>query len=252
MNPGGPLRTDRMRAGIAPLRPGRAGDPAPCLWMGSGCGPRWSRAAGGGHPRKWVTEGNGWHVRTAAEHPHVPKEGRHADDRHDHPAADGAGGRLRDARTDTRRRDARAWLRAAVEADVSASLSRHAEPVDDRGRRVRHGHPPERDVMTGRVRPRAGSGSPRPSSHPVSARRRRPGADPPALPHDGSDRERPCRSAEPDPQDPGRPGPQDSTRHGPGLMMAAKADRRRLPGHRAAVIEGIECRDGIRQMKDAA
>ena len=27
MNPGGPLRTRRMGAGIAPLRPGRAGDP---------------------------------------------------------------------------------------------------------------------------------------------------------------------------------------------------------------------------------
>ncbi len=38
------------------------------------------------------------------------------------------------------------------------------------------------------------------------------------------------------------------------LMMAAKANGRHLSGseHRAAVIEGIEFRDGIRQMKDAA
>ncbi len=55
-----------------------------------------------------------------------------------------------DALTDSLRRGAGAWLRTAVEAEVSEFLSRHAEPVDDQGRRlVRHGHQPERDVMTG-------------------------------------------------------------------------------------------------------
>jgi hypothetical protein len=39
----------------------------------------------------------------------------------------------------------------AVEAEVSCLLSRHADEVSDDGRRrlVRHGHLPEREIMTG-------------------------------------------------------------------------------------------------------
>ena len=95
---------------------------------------------------------------------------------------------------------------------MSASLSRHAEPVDDRRRLVRHGHQPERDVMTGigtvpviqdgfrenadsrrdLLRDR-GTGALWPPNRPGNL----------MPPGDGSDRERPCRSTEPDPQDPG-------------------------------------------------
>lgn len=46
---------------------------------------------------------------------------------------------------------ARDLLCAAIEAEVSSFLSSHSELLDDQGRQrlVRHGHLPERDVMTG-------------------------------------------------------------------------------------------------------
>jgi transposase-like protein len=67
------------------------------------------------------------------------------------------------------RNGARALLAQAVEAEVSSLLSCHAEKLTDDGRRrlVRHGHLPEREIMTGigrvavrcpRVRDRGGEG----------------------------------------------------------------------------------------------
>ncbi len=67
---------------------------------------------------------------------------------------------------------ARALLSQAVEAEVAAFLGRHADELTDDGRQrlVRHGHLPEREIMTGigrvtvrcpRVRDRAGDGSER-------------------------------------------------------------------------------------------
>lgn len=63
-------------------------------------------------------------------------------------------------------------LAQAVEAEVAALLGRHADKVTDDGRQrlVRHGHFPEREIMTGigplaircpRVRDRGGEGSER-------------------------------------------------------------------------------------------
>jgi transposase-like protein len=70
------------------------------------------------------------------------------------------------------RNGARALLAQAVEAEVSSMLSCHADELTDDGRRrlVRHGHLPEREIMTGigpvavrcpRVRDRGGEGSER-------------------------------------------------------------------------------------------
>src|SRR6267154_3824974 len=67
---------------------------------------------------------------------------------------------------------ARALLAQAVEAEVAALLSGHADKLTDDGRQrlVRHGHLPEREIMTGigpvavrcpRVRDRASEGSER-------------------------------------------------------------------------------------------
>jgi putative transposase len=77
-----------------------------------------------------------------------------------------------DPLTEVLRNDARAVLAQAVEAEVSSLLSCHADEFTDDGRRrlVRHGHLPERDIMTGigaiavrcpRVRDRGGEGSER-------------------------------------------------------------------------------------------
>ena len=71
--------------------------------------------------------------------------------------------------TEVLRNGARALLAQAVEAEVSALLDCHAERLTDDGRQrlVRHGHLPEREVMTGigpvtmrcpRVRDRIGEG----------------------------------------------------------------------------------------------
>jgi putative transposase len=78
-------------------------------------------------------------------------------------------GTFADPLTEVLREGARALLAQAVEAEVSSLLSRHADEVSDDGRRrlVRHGHLPEREIMTGigpvavrcpRVRDRGGEG----------------------------------------------------------------------------------------------
>ena len=70
------------------------------------------------------------------------------------------------------RKGARALLAQAVEAEVATLLSRYADETTDDGRQrlVRHGHLPEREIMTGigpvgvrcpRVRDRVGEGSQR-------------------------------------------------------------------------------------------
>jgi putative transposase len=77
-----------------------------------------------------------------------------------------------DPLTEVLRNGARALLAQAVEAEVTALLSLHADKLtnDDRARLVRHGHLPEREIMTGigpvavrcpRVRDRVGEGSER-------------------------------------------------------------------------------------------
>ena len=78
-------------------------------------------------------------------------------------------GALADPLTEVLRNGARALLSQAVEAEVAALLSAHADKLTDDGRRrlVRHGHLPERAIMTGigpvavrcpRVRDRGGEG----------------------------------------------------------------------------------------------
>lgn len=79
-------------------------------------------------------------------------------------------GTFADPLTEVLRDGARALLAQAVEAEVATFLERHAAEVTDAGRRrlVRHGHLPEREIMTGigpvavrcpRVRDRVGEGS---------------------------------------------------------------------------------------------
>ena len=74
-----------------------------------------------------------------------------------------------DPLTEVLRNGARALLAQAVEAEVSSLLSCHADELTDDGRRrlVRHGHLPEREIITGigpvavrcpRVRDRGGEG----------------------------------------------------------------------------------------------
>ena len=81
-------------------------------------------------------------------------------------------GAFSDPLTEVVRNGARALLAQAVEAEVSSLLSCHADKLTDDGRRrlVRHGHMPEREIMTGigpiavrcpRVRDRGGEGSER-------------------------------------------------------------------------------------------
>ena len=81
-------------------------------------------------------------------------------------------GTFDDSLTDVLREGARALLARAVEAEVAEFLSRHADrtTADGRQRVVRHGHLPERSIMTGigpvavrqpRVRDRAGDGGER-------------------------------------------------------------------------------------------
>ena len=78
-------------------------------------------------------------------------------------------GTFTDPLTEILRNGARALLAQAVEAEVSSLLSCHADKLTDDGRRrlVRHGHLPEREIMTGigpvavrcpRVRDRGGEG----------------------------------------------------------------------------------------------
>jgi transposase-like protein len=74
--------------------------------------------------------------------------------------------------TEVLRNGARALLSQAVEAEVATLLTRHADKLTDDGRQrlVRHGHLPEREIVTGigpvavrcpRVRDRVGDGSER-------------------------------------------------------------------------------------------
>src|ERR1700746_4046607 len=60
-------------------------------------------------------------------------------------------GTFADPLTEVLRNGARALLAQAVEAEVATLLERHGEEVTDDGRRrlVRHGHLPEREIMTG-------------------------------------------------------------------------------------------------------
>ncbi len=78
-------------------------------------------------------------------------------------------GTFADPLTEVLRSGARALLAQAVEAEVSGLLSCHADKLTDDGRQrlVRHGHLPEREIMTGigrvavrcpRVRDRVGEG----------------------------------------------------------------------------------------------
>ncbi len=78
-------------------------------------------------------------------------------------------GTFADPLTDVLRNGARALLAQAVEAEVAALLSAHADKLTDDGRQrlVRHGHLPEREIVTGigpvavrcpRVRDRSGEG----------------------------------------------------------------------------------------------
>ena len=77
-----------------------------------------------------------------------------------------------DSLTEVLRNGARALLSQAVEAEVAALLNRHADNLTDDGRQrlVRHGHLPEREIVTGigpvavrcpRVRDRVGEGAER-------------------------------------------------------------------------------------------
>jgi transposase-like protein len=81
-------------------------------------------------------------------------------------------GAFSDPLTEVLRNGARALLAQAVEAEVAALLSNHADKLTDDGRQrlVRHGHLPEREIVTGigpvavrcpRVRDRVGEGSER-------------------------------------------------------------------------------------------
>jgi transposase-like protein len=81
-------------------------------------------------------------------------------------------GTFADPLTEVLRNGARALLAQAVEAEVAALLSCHADKLTDDGRQrlVRHGHLPEREIVTGigpvavrcpRVRDRAGTGEER-------------------------------------------------------------------------------------------
>jgi hypothetical protein len=59
-------------------------------------------------------------------------------------------GTIADPLTEVLRTGARALLAQAVEAEVAALLSMHADKLTDgRARLVRHGHLPEREIMTG-------------------------------------------------------------------------------------------------------
>jgi transposase-like protein len=60
-------------------------------------------------------------------------------------------GTFADPLTEVLRNGARALLTQAVEAEVTALLSQHADKLTDDGRQrlVRHGHLPEREIMTG-------------------------------------------------------------------------------------------------------
>jgi len=81
-------------------------------------------------------------------------------------------GMLSDPLTEVLRSGARALLAQAVAAEVAGFLEGHADKLTDDGRQrlVRHGHLPEREIMTGigpvavrapRIRDRVGTGEER-------------------------------------------------------------------------------------------
>jgi len=81
-------------------------------------------------------------------------------------------GTFADPLTEVLRNGARALLAQAVEAEVATWIASHADKLTEEGRQrvVRHGHLPEREIMTGigpvavrcpRVRDRVGEGSER-------------------------------------------------------------------------------------------
>jgi putative transposase len=81
-------------------------------------------------------------------------------------------GTFADPLTEVLRKGARALLAQAVEAEVATLLAEHADKLTDNGKQrlVRHGHLPEREIMTGigpvavrcpRVRDRVGDGGER-------------------------------------------------------------------------------------------
>ena len=87
-------------------------------------------------------------------------------------------GTISDPLTEVLRSGARSLLAQAVEAEVAAFLDFHAEERTEHGRRrlVRHGHLPEREIMTGigpvavrapRVRDRGRHGR---DTHPLQLR----------------------------------------------------------------------------------
>ena len=63
-------------------------------------------------------------------------------------------GTFRDPLTEILRNGARALLAHAVEAEVAGFLGDHADKLtaDGRARLVRHGHLPEREIVTGTVK----------------------------------------------------------------------------------------------------
>ena len=84
-------------------------------------------------------------------------------------------GTFADQLTEVLRNGARALLAQAVEAEVATLLGNHADKLTDDGRQrlVRHGHLPEREIMTGlgpvavRCPPRARPNWSRLRAHPL-------------------------------------------------------------------------------------
>src|SRR5215207_5813956 len=83
-------------------------------------------------------------------------------------------GTFTDSLTEVLRNGARALLAQAVEAEVAALLSSHADKVTDDGRHrlVRHGHLPERVFVTALVKAPIVFASPRRFCLPTRAGRR--------------------------------------------------------------------------------
>ena len=85
-------------------------------------------------------------------------------------------GTFADPLTEVLRNGARALLTQAVEAEVAALLSCHADKLSDGGRQrlVRHSHLPEREIVTGIYPVAAGGGGTAPAkAAAASAFRRR-------------------------------------------------------------------------------
>jgi hypothetical protein len=83
-------------------------------------------------------------------------------------------GTFADPLTEVLRNGARALLAQAVEAEVAALLGCHADKLtaDGHQRVVRHGHLPEREILTGIGSPMTANKPPSPISHSPSRRAR--------------------------------------------------------------------------------